>query len=204
MGYEILEYENIQVFYTPELDGGGTTFGQAYIPFVRDHFGPVGRVFEWCAGPAYIGFSLLAHGLCEYLDLADMNPRAVEAARATVQHNRLQDRVSVHLSDSIDKLPEDCRWDLVVGNPPHINHHEPIPERDQPPLIYLDTGWAVHRRFYATVGQRLRPNGSIVILENSKYSQLDDFVPMIEQGGLCVVGVHDAGRGLYWLWSRLA
>ncbi len=66
------------------------------------------------------------------------------------------------------------------------------------------TGWTVHRRFYATVGQRLRPNGSIVILENSKYSQPDDFLPMIEQGGLCVVGVHDAGRGLYWLWSRLA
>jgi len=42
------------------LDGGGSTFGQDFIPVLRARGMPkVQRTFEWCSGPGFIGFSLL-------------------------------------------------------------------------------------------------------------------------------------------------
>src|SRR5579862_3880812 len=72
--YYRVKYRDIVVSYLPELDGGGHTFGQQYLDVVRSKVGPVGHAFEYCAGPGFIGFSLLAHGLCDRLTLADVNP----------------------------------------------------------------------------------------------------------------------------------
>ncbi len=77
-------------------------------------------VCELCSGPGFIGFSLLAHGLRDSLVLTDINPAAVAAAQETVRRNRLEGRVSVYLSDGLDGVPADERWDLVVSNPPHF------------------------------------------------------------------------------------
>ena len=54
------------------------------------------RVFEWCAGPAFIGFSLLGKGQCETLCLADINPTSVAACRRTLADNGLSGRVTVY------------------------------------------------------------------------------------------------------------
>ncbi|MGZ9104358.1 MAG: hypothetical protein ACXW3M_00750, partial [Rhodoplanes sp.] len=55
--------------------------------------------------PGFIGFSLLAHDLCETLCVADINPEAVAACRRTVEANRLSDRVSVYQSDNLKDIP---------------------------------------------------------------------------------------------------
>jgi len=99
MKYLIKKYGEIEVAWLPELNGGGMTHGQQFIPVVKRVCGKVGRAFEFCAGPGFIGFSLLAEGLCRYLCVADANPLAVEALKETVRRNRLIDRVSVYLSD---------------------------------------------------------------------------------------------------------
>lgn len=109
--YSTVRYGEIDVCWTPELEGGGMSFGQDYLPVVANLFGHVGRVFEFCAGPGFIGFSLLAHGLCDSLALIDVNPAAVAAARETVRRNGLEDRVTVYLSDGLDGLPADERCD---------------------------------------------------------------------------------------------
>src|SRR6266567_986061 len=73
-----VRYGDVNVHYKRHLDGGGSSFGQEYIPFLRDRGMPrQARVFEWCAGPGFIGFSLLGFGLCETLCLADVNPEAL-------------------------------------------------------------------------------------------------------------------------------
>ena len=130
----------IEVVYTEELDGGGGRYGQDYIDFVTTRLGPRGRAFEWCAGPGLIGFSLLGHGLCETLCLADVNPAAVEACEETVRRNGLEDVVDVYLSDGLDDIPAHERWDLVVGNPPHAGTDEIRPHINRPTLIYQDSG----------------------------------------------------------------
>lgn len=108
-----------RVSYKNHLDGGGRCFGQDFIPLLQSLGLPrQPRAFEWCAGPGFIGFSLLGHGLCETLCLADINPESESACERTSADNALSDRVSVYCSDNLRDIPKSEQWDLVVSNPP--------------------------------------------------------------------------------------
>jgi hypothetical protein len=97
-----VRFGDIDISYRSELDGGGTEFGQQFIPFLTSLGMPKQkRAFEWCSGPGFIGFSMLGHGLCETLCLSDINPAAVSSCQHTVRVNRLGDRVSVYQSDNL-------------------------------------------------------------------------------------------------------
>lgn len=178
--YSTVRYGDIDVCWTGELDGGGMGFGQDFVPVVATLFGHVHRLCEVCAGPGFIGFSLLAHGLCDELTLVDVNPAAVAAARETVRRNGLADRVRVVESDGLTGLPPGDRHDLFVANPPHF----PTPLGLGIGLLTDDPGWRLHRDFYATVGRFLTPGGSVLFQENSEGADPAEFVPMIEAGGL--------------------
>jgi hypothetical protein len=178
-------FGGIRVHYMKHLDGGGSTFGQDYIPLLREWGVPKqGRAFEWCSGPGFIGFSLLGHGLCETLCLADINPQAVEACRRTIERNKLGTRVAVYHSNNLAGIPATEKWDLVVSNPPHfvdfligdLRGHDP--------------DWSVHRGFYAAVGSHLNAGGVLVIQENNRGSTAETFRPMIEASGLAIIFVH--------------
>jgi methylase of polypeptide subunit release factors len=176
VAYRTESYRDLDVCWLPDLDGGGRAFGQDYLDIVRSLFGRVGRVFEFCAGPGFIGFSLLAHGLCDSLTVADVNPRAVDALRETVRRNSLGDLVTVHQSDGLRAIPENECWDLVVGNPPHFS--EPLHTSSRR-LITDDLGWRLHESFYRDVGRFLSDGGSVLLQENSKGSSPADFLPML-------------------------
>jgi methylase of polypeptide subunit release factors len=176
--YLTVRYGNLDVYYHAELDGGGQLFGQDYLRIVTRLPVRPRTVFEWCAGPAFIGFSILAHGLCERLCLADFNSEAVAACRRTIQANNLFDRVTVYQSDGLDSIPDRERWDLVVGNPPHSGTDKEFPWG--PKHIYMDVGWKIHRRFWASIRKFLNPQGIVLIQENSNLSMVSDFAQMIE------------------------
>ena len=145
----------IRVHYMHHLDGGGSAFGQEYIPYLRNRGMPRQmRTFEWCAGPGFIGFSLLGGGLTETLCLADINPEAVAACRRTIAGNAIGSRVDVYVSDN----PHSEQWDLVVGNPPHY------PDTHVGDIRGHDPQWRIHRTFFGRVGaletrRRDRPAG---------------------------------------------
>ena len=180
--WRYVTYGDIRVHHKRFLDGGGSSFGQDYIPFLLDRRMPrQARVFEWCSGPAFIGFSLLGFGLCESLCLADINPAAVQACRRTVAENGLKDRVSIYHSDNLDGIPASETWDLVVGNPPHFDWVQAGEAR------FADSGWNIHRRFFNTVGRFLRPGGVILIQENNHGSIVETFRHMIEEAGFSIV-----------------
>lgn len=147
------------------------------------------RVFEWCAGPAFIGFSLLANGLCETLCVADINDQAVEACRKTVRDNELTDRVSVYEFDNLLSIPPSEKWDLVVGNPPFY------PEQHGTEICAHDEGWHIHRGFFANVGRFLIPGGVILLQEANDSSTAETFRNMIEGAGLSIALVHGSEPG---------
>jgi predicted RNA methylase len=179
-------YGDIRVNYRDHLDGGGRTFGIDYLPFFHDLGMPrQARVFEWCAGPGFIGFALLGHGFCDTLCLADLNPEAVEACRLTVAQNGLAERVAVYRSDNLGAIPTSERWDLVVGNPPHFSDISPGE------LRFHDERWSLHRKFFAAIGNFLKPGGMIVLVENNHGSTAETFRGMIEDAGLCLVFVRN-------------
>ncbi len=202
MALEIESYNGLSVYYHKNLRGGGQTFGQEYVTLLSSA-PPLGRVFEWCSGPAFIGFSLLAHGLCESLCLADVNPKAVAVCQRTIRANGLQNKVSVYLSDNLGRIPASEKWDLVVGNPPHFDTKDK--GRD---IKSFDPGWKVHERFYSEVGAHLNEDGLILMMENSGTrghtgSSAELFKPFVEAGGLDLVydSVVPAWPRFYWMGS---
>lgn len=157
--YYKVKFGDLVINYLPELDGGGMTFGRQYLDVVARKLGHVGHLFEYCSGPGFIGFALLASGLCDRLTLADVNPAAVDCCRQTVRDNRLEHCVSVYQSDCLDDIPHDERWDLVVSNPPHWPGSA---QEYRDNLRLIDPEFIVHRKFYRDVRHFLAEDGSII------------------------------------------
>ena len=193
----------VLVFDRDDLDGGGSSFGQDYIRALTEiGITSCSRAFEFCSGPGYIGYALLAHGFCRTLALADINPIAVEAARTTAAFNRLTDRVSIYQSDGLAQIPSSEKWDLVVSNPPHF-----LKWSGEGKLRGEDRDWEIHRKFYAGVKNFLNPGGCVFFQENGLGSTVEDFGPMIRESGGTVVRTlpgPDIGAGgkMYYILSR--
>lgn len=200
----VVIYNNIIVYDRPEEEGGGLSFGEDF-PRALLSFGlsRCDRIFEMCAGPGYIGYSLLANGFCQKLTLADINPRAVQSARKTAVENHISELVNIYVSDNLKQIPYSEKWDLVVGNPPHFGRAKPHLS-----LILDDPGWALHHDFYLSVKKFMRPNGHIVLVESERGSVVSDFEPMIRQGGGTLVATSKlvtlSGRptGFYYVISK--
>jgi predicted RNA methylase len=180
----------IRVHYMDHLDGGGSTFwahstfGTGFVPYLRNRGMPKqARTFEWCAGPGFIGFSLLGADLTETLCLADINPQAVAACRRSIDDNALAARVNVYQSDNLANIPQSEQWDLVVGNPPWFSD-DAIGN-----LRAHDPDWCIHRTFFAQIGDHLKPGGIVILLEGNHGSTSETFRDMISSAGLEIVFV---------------
>jgi hypothetical protein len=177
-----VSYGGIKIKYASELDGGGTEFGQDFLPFLRARGIPKQqRAFEWCSGPGFIGFALLGNGFCETLCMADINPDAVASCERTISVNGLISRASVFQSDNLEAIPRTEKWNLVVSNPPHFV------DQYEGDLRAHDPQWHIHREFFATIGDFLAKDGVVVLQENNRGSTIDSFRQMIESSGLEIV-----------------
>lgn len=182
-----IKYNNIEVVYKERLHGGGIRFGQQFVPVIKEKFGHIGHVFEFCAGPGFIGFSMLANRLCDKLTLADINPEAVKACNETVKKNNLESMVSTYISDCLDDIPKTEKWDLVVCNPPHVFcSTENEYKKD---ITLYDPNFNIHRKFYRDIHKFLKPAGSVLLQEHTESTNIDDFREMIEKNGLKIVDV---------------
>jgi methylase of polypeptide subunit release factors len=186
---QTVKYRDINVRFLPYLDGGGRGFGQQYLRVIKEKLGRVNHVFEYCAGPGFIGFSLLAHGLCDKLTLADINPDAVECVKKTIKDNHLENKVSVYLSDCLKSIPSTEKWDLIVSNPPHWPSTE---EKYKENIRNFDPGLRIHQDFYDDIHKFLNPDGSIILQELGDATTDKDFTKMIEDNGLKIIEVFKA------------
>jgi predicted RNA methylase len=198
------------VYYGYGLDGGGTWLTAPFIEFMEANYGgrKFRRAYEWCAGPGFFGFALLAAGFCEELILSDINPGAIRAEEKTIRRNNLTGRVRTFLGSGVSALPYDLRFDLVVGNPPNyfrLNPRHPAYARLKDDLRPNDAGWQIHREFYANIGKHLDDDAVVLISEISprethvivpespepydirERPAIDDFRDMIESGGLTYI-----------------
>jgi release factor glutamine methyltransferase len=94
----------------------------------------------------------------------DINPAAVECARANAVRNHLQDIIGVTRSDLFSGIPEAGPFDLIAWNPPFYPR-EPASAARQA----WDAGseYAVIREFASQVRQYLSPSGVVVLILSS-------------------------------------
>ena len=226
----VRSFNGITVFGDEFLDGEGTTVGQDYMRILLGlGLTRVERIFEFCAGPGYIGYSLLGNGFCEKLTLADINPVAVEHQRLTAEFNAIDHLVNSYVSDILEDIPASEKWDIVVSNPPHFllrtEDDRPIDPRDRNAMAKVDAArqasnikardpdWSIHRRFYHSVKKHMKPGGHVVMQENGHaidrgMATEQTFIDMIEEGGGEFIGSHPDtnvcghGNSMFYMVSR--
>ncbi len=180
-----VRYGKIVVNYLPSLDGGGRDFGQDLVPIVKEHFRRVGRLCEFACGPGFLGFSMLAQGLCDSLCLVDVNPDAIEVCGRTIRDNRLTE-VSTYVSDVFKGVPDHEKWDLVVSNPPHYDGTEETYRKN---IKIIDPDFAIHREFYRNVSRYLERGGSTLLIESRPGSNPSIWKSLVEESGLEFNGI---------------
>ena len=182
-------HSSYDVFYWKELSGGGTSFGLEYPSVISDLY--PNRVFdtclEWCAGPGFIGYSILDYGLCKNLVLLDLYHPAIVMANKTAKHNNIESKVKTYVSDNINIVPNSIKLDLVVANPPHYNRKLPVYNR-----VGGDLNWDTHRDFYKNIGKYLTDDGIILMQESKHGSTENDFSDMINESNLKITNVFDS------------
>jgi len=173
-------YNGLLVFARPDVNGGGLWFAPDFSRALL-HFG-IGkckRIFDFCAGPGYIGFFLLGSGFCESVALSDINPEVIAMARHTIAYNGIEHLADVYTSDVLEQIPAGERWDLVVANSPVV----PSYEVKRANIIDYDLTGHLHERFYASVKKFMNPGGFVLTLHTRRDSSVEFFRPMIEAGG---------------------
>jgi methylase of polypeptide subunit release factors len=174
------------------MDGGGTWFGQEYASIIQQLYPNrvFERCYEWCSGPAFIGFNILDHGLCKSLCVSDIYAGAIDRVKETAMVNSLTG-VSAYATGTVTGLPEYEMFDLVVANPPHFLE---CPGDDNYQRIAVDQDWKIHQEFFENIGKHLLPGGVILLQENQAGSlnREKDFEPFITKAGLKITAVIDS------------
>lgn len=202
------QYGSLKVFYTPALDGGGIMFSKQFIRFFKYHsyYHHFPKLLEWCSGPGFLGFAMLAEEICDELVLIDVNPAVEPCIQATIRENRLEGQVRYYISDNFKQVPPTEKFDLVVGIPPryvNINPQHPRGPEFMNDLRARDEDWHIHEEFYKEVGRRLNPGAHIFLSEMEPYKQaiyipqqeripfdireeipMDLFKEMMDEGGI--------------------
>jgi methylase of polypeptide subunit release factors len=187
--------------YMP-IDGYGHEVLDECLDLIKDWYPDRNfeKCYEWCSGPATLGFGILANNLCKSLCLADIYKPSVDAIKETISTNKLSN-VSVYHGHNLDALPSTEKFDLIISNPPHfanpIYQYKYLNER-----IYVDKDWELHKEFFANIQKHLLKDAKIILFESAWGSNLETFKPMIESAGL-KIGRHGYSRtrpelNYYW------
>jgi hypothetical protein len=179
----------INVFYTNELNGGGTWIGTEFIDIIKDLY--PNRVFdnayEWCAGCGFIAFNLLDHGIANNICLTDIYYPAIDCVERTANSklNNCRDQVKSYILKDLSLLPKNHMFDLVVASPPTFPEYQfGVDNR-----IYADLNWNGRRHFFKHIKEHLTPDGVILMHESYKASKPETFLQMLEDSGLEIKSV---------------
>jgi predicted RNA methylase len=181
-----ITYKGIEVYSRPHLEGGGITYGKDFVPVVKSMFPKLDTICEFCSGPGFIGFQLLANKLCDNLVLTDINPEAIEMCNRTIRKNKLNGRVRAYISGGLKNVPKNEKWDLVVSNPPHFFTQSKFHEAD---IKLDDKDWKIHHEFYSAIKKHLKINGHILFVENFNEAKPEFWKSFIEKHGLKVCNI---------------
>lgn len=190
MRFESENIYGLKVFYTKETHGGGIPIFPDFINVIKTLYPDrkFKNCLEWCAGPGFIGFAVLANNISSHLTLLENYQPALDLARATVEENKLNDKVDLILSDNFKSANIDLEFDLIIGNPPHyctdvyakhIKHWENTTKR-----IYYDKDWNTHFNFFKTVYSKLTDDGKILLIEHVRGSSEETFLDILKENKL--------------------
>lgn len=133
------------------------------------------NVLDMFSGSGAIGFSIAQETSGACVDCLDVNYHSVRSMRSTMEKSSLEN-LRVILSECFCSLrSSEKKYDLIVGNPPHMNLAIDFPRQ----INGRDPDFDIHRQFYSQAADFLREDGRIVLIENAHSNVLNDFYPSL-------------------------
>lgn len=124
------------------------------------------QVLELCAGTGCVPIAIAKNHATAQLTTVEISPQVIETTRANVQRHQLESRVHVLLGSLFEPVPTEQKFDLIVSNPPYVQHGEiaglAADIRDHEPHLALDggtDGLDVIRQIVRESADRLKPAG---------------------------------------------
>ncbi len=151
---EVFEYLGLTLVVPPHvqvIESTSDLLGEQVLAEVR----PGERVLDMGTGSGVNAILAATRGA--EVVAVDVNPHAVEAARANAERNGVPDRVSIAQSDLFAEV--EGRFDLVVFDPPF----RWLKPRDWAEASITDEGYRTLTAFFATVRDHLTDNGRILV-----------------------------------------
>ena len=142
------------------------------------------RILDLCCGGGCIGLAAAHYFPGVEVDLADIDPAALDLARENVAQLGLGGRVRVLQSNLFDALGE-ASYDLILSNPPYVDaddlatmpaefHHEPELALGSGP-----DGLALTRRILAGVANFLNDDGLLIVEVGNSWVALEEAYPRL-------------------------
>lgn len=150
------------------------------------------KILDICCGVGIIGLTIYStlrnESIIKETVFSDINIFNLNSLHKTLSINKLNtlldNKIRTYLSDGLNHIPKDEKFDIIVSNPPHL-FGKSFSKEDTPltpnRLGTYDPDWNFHRDFYRQCHDFLRENGEIWFLENGRYSSENDFLPLIEK-----------------------
>ena len=128
----------------------------------------VNNILELCTGSGCLPIMLADAFPNAHVDAVDISTDALEVAKRNVEEYELGHRINLIESDLYANVPE-YKFDLIITNPPYVNSgsmEKLPPEYLREPQIALaggTDGMDLVRKIVAGAGQRLTPNGLLMV-----------------------------------------
>lgn len=192
---ELIFKNGLHIKWNGGDDGGGSTQYADFLEVISD-----GRTYkkglEWCAGLSAIAFSLMDAKIIENCVLMDIYEPALTTAMENALRNNIGDKIKYYVCDSIKKLPDTEKFDLVVSNPPHSKHGDWINENNElvdvvggHRRLSVDKDWKLHEEFFSSIPHYLNEGADIFLSESDTHM---DLIEMALKNKLQYVGSYPA------------
>ena len=200
-----IDYGNIRVCYDLSNDGYGSAIAPDFYHTITKHYNKTFEsCLEWCAGPGFIGFNLLAKGTVKKISFLEIADSPVKDLRKTAES---VSNVNIYQGDELNSIPAQ-QFDLIVSNPPHFLTEEESYIENLETRLFVDPEWSIHRNFFNQVSNYLTDDGIILLIENKLGSNKKTFESLLEGTELQITNTYEtarkkyAGAPLYYLEVR--
>jgi len=168
----LYKVNDINIYWTIPTNGGGTAFLKDYFDYFKTYHPnkTFNNALEWCAGPGFIGFGVLACDICNHITLLEKFDQACELMYKTIKNGNLDNATVVH-DDNVEVLTD--KYDLIIGNPPHFRQYHVLQKqqgqfhtKEDWVRIAVDKNWNIHREFFTNIKNNMNPDCLILLLES--------------------------------------
>lgn len=172
------------------LDGGGIAQYKDFLDFFENQNKEYNRALEWCSGLGAIGFSLLDAKIVKHITFMDIYKPAIHYVKDMASLNNINHKFFAFCAGRIQDLPDNQKFDLIVGNPPHMMRETTIEEAheidrkngvnlrpkwfvDNDNRLLSDVDWKIHEEFFTNIGKYCNVGCDILISDVGGYVSIN-------------------------------